>query len=342
MPLFGSRTPPSVGELVARKRYHEAIEMLHAQLAVERNSTKLRMQLADLLVLAGRQDEAVPVLIRLADDSAAEGSFARAMALLKKVQRIAPDRSDVESRLAMALHPAAARSATGEHYEPHAKADLAAQPVVRVPDAFAPPAPPPPAPPPPAVLPPAVPPPSDDEERAATAQMRAELLDTIHDVLITPTAPPKKAKAVAPLFSSLTDPEMLALFRGLRLLSFEPGDLIIHQGDEGDRMFVITSGRAKIFLKEPGGRRRILVRTAEEGEFFGEMSLLKPEPRQETVVAASNLELLELERTMLEQVCQTYPRVRAVLEDFSQERLLEQQKILALRPRHGTAGPAAE
>jgi hypothetical protein len=45
---------------------------------------------------------------------------------------------------------------------------------------------------------------------------------------------------------------------------------------------------------------------------------------------------------MLEGLCQTYPRVRGVLEDFSQERLLAQRDALARRERHGTATQAAE
>src|SRR5262245_28958497 len=115
MGLFGKA---DIGELIARKRYPQAIEAIRDQLKGEDNP-KLRMQLADVLVMAGRTAEAVPVLIRLADEHAAAGMMARAMALLKKVQRIDPGRPGVESRIATfaQVGPAPAAPRAGEVYE---------------------------------------------------------------------------------------------------------------------------------------------------------------------------------------------------------------------------------
>jgi hypothetical protein len=334
MGLFGSRTPPTIGELIARKRLTEAIEALRGRLLVEHGSTALRLQLADVLVMAGRHDEAVPILIRLADEFAGEGQVARALSVLKKVQRIAPGRADVEARLGSFLHdpdepppargPAQRVEAQADTYEPYPMA-LAEEPQADVSDASAPPGE--------SVL-------ESDEEQAAAAHLRQELLDTIQQALSKPAPHRPHRKARTPLLGSLTEPELVALYRGLRLLTFDPGDLVLHQGDEGDRMFVIASGRCKVFMKEPGGRRRILVSVLGEGAFFGEMSLLRDEPRHETVVAASRCELLELEKPTLYVLCQTHPRVREVLEELSQQRLLDQGEALARRQRHGTAAPA--
>jgi hypothetical protein len=346
MALFGGKDPSNVGEMIARKRYTEAIEALRARLLTERNSAPLRMQLADTLVLAGRGEEAVPVLIRLADEFATEGLVARSMAILKRVQKIAPGRPDIDARIATFLRGQEPASSSvdprapvprvrTESYEPSLIFDFGDRPASPEDDTAPIPAP--------AGMPPeAVP--SDEEERAAAAYLRKELLDTIQDVLSEPTAPPPepRPKVRSPLFGSLSDDELLALFKGLRLLTFEPGDLILHQGDEGDRMFVIASGRCKAFTKEPGGRRRIFTGVLEEGDFFGEISLLRGEPRNDTVIAATRLDLLELERSVLETLCHAHPRVREVLEDLSQQRIVAQAEALARRQRHGTAGPAAD
>jgi hypothetical protein len=349
MALFGGRQPANVGEMIARKKYEEAIEALRGRLVVERNSTPLRMQLADVLILAGRGQEAVPVLIRLADEFATEGLVARSMALLKRVQKLDPGRPDIDARIATFLRGPDARTppppeasdepvrkVRTERYEPSFVFDFGDRPAspdedtMPIPTAAADSSPP-------------AAPTTDEEERAAAAYLRKELLDTIQDVLNEPAPPPPpRAKVRSPLFGGLSDDELLALFRGLRLLSFDPGDLILHQGDEGDRMFVIAAGRCKVFLKEPGGRRRIFTGTLEEGDFFGELSLLRNEPRTETVIAATRLDLLELERSVLETLCTTHPRVRDVLEDVSQQRLVAQAEALARRQRHGTAGPAAD
>ena len=61
---------------------------------------QVRLQLADLLVQAGRGEEAVPVLIGLADEFASDGFVAKAIAILKRVEKVHQGRADVASRLA--------------------------------------------------------------------------------------------------------------------------------------------------------------------------------------------------------------------------------------------------
>src|SRR5262249_44000962 len=89
----------SVSELIARKKYGKAIELLTAQLKGRTPGPQMRLQLADLLILAGRGAEAVPILIALADDFPGDGLVAKAVAILKRVDRIDPGRPEVEVRL---------------------------------------------------------------------------------------------------------------------------------------------------------------------------------------------------------------------------------------------------
>src|SRR5258706_3215255 len=86
--------------LIARRKYPQAIEALRQLLQRHGGDLRLRMKLADALMLAGREREAAPVLLELADALAAEGQAAKSIALLKKVQRIDPGRADVELKLA--------------------------------------------------------------------------------------------------------------------------------------------------------------------------------------------------------------------------------------------------
>ena len=58
------------------------------------------MQLADVLVEAGRGKDAVPILLKLAQEFGAEGSAPRAISVLKKIERVQPGRSDVQKALA--------------------------------------------------------------------------------------------------------------------------------------------------------------------------------------------------------------------------------------------------
>src|SRR5687768_15906265 len=103
MPLDWLNTPldADIGDLIARKKRAKTIELLRSQLQGRMvPPVHMRLQLADLLVQAGREAEAVPVLIGLADEFAGDGFVAKAIAILKRVDKVQPGRGDVESRLA--------------------------------------------------------------------------------------------------------------------------------------------------------------------------------------------------------------------------------------------------
>jgi cAMP-dependent protein kinase regulator len=102
--------------------------------------------------------------------------------------------------------------------------------------------------------------------------------------------------------------------QGLRLLSFEPGDIVISEGDPGDSLFVIASGIAKAFVRRDG--KQALARSMGEGTFFGEISILSGKPRTATVTAATQCELLELDKATLDAITAKHPNVRQLLEDF--------------------------
>jgi CRP/FNR family transcriptional regulator, cyclic AMP receptor protein len=85
------------------------------------------------------------------------------------------------------------------------------------------------------------------------------------------------------------------------LKRFEPGDFLFRQGDPSDHVVLVRSGRAEV-LREVGDER-ILLGTAKEGEFLGEMGVLDERPRSATVRAASELEVeLIGRRSFLERV----------------------------------------
>jgi cAMP-dependent protein kinase regulator len=137
---------------------------------------------------------------------------------------------------------------------------------------------------------------------------------------------PKGARS--PLFGDFSREELLDVVRGLRLLSFEPGAILVTEGEKGDSLLVLTSGTVRCFVKNQEGRN-VEVRILEEGEFFGEISLLSGSARTATVTAASSCELLELDRATLEDVSRRHPRVRTVVEQFYRSRAGSESERLA-------------
>ena len=90
----------SLQELIASKKWDKAVERLRAEIKNAPKDSRTRIQLADVLIEAGRGKDAVPLLFKLAQEFGAEGSAPRAIAVLKKVERIQPGRADVQKALA--------------------------------------------------------------------------------------------------------------------------------------------------------------------------------------------------------------------------------------------------
>jgi len=89
-----------VTALISRKNYPRAIEVIREQLKANSREPRLRLQLADVLVMAGKGPQAIMILDPLADEFAREGFAAKAISVLKKIQKIDPGRRDVDKRLA--------------------------------------------------------------------------------------------------------------------------------------------------------------------------------------------------------------------------------------------------
>lgn len=90
----------SLQQLIASKQWGKAIVQLRNDVKNAPKDTRTRIQLADVLIEAGRGEDAVPVLLKLAQDFGIEGSAGRAIAVLKKIERIQPGRQDVQKALA--------------------------------------------------------------------------------------------------------------------------------------------------------------------------------------------------------------------------------------------------
>ncbi len=93
----------------------------------------------------------------------------------------------------------------------------------------------------------------------------------------------------------LPDQHIEALSDHIVVKTYGKNDVIINQGDDGDSMFIIRDGKAKVYVSTDEKR---LVEVAEKlpGEFVGEMSLLTGEPRSASVHAVVDMEVLVINK----------------------------------------------
>ncbi|MHC4504933.1 MAG: Crp/Fnr family transcriptional regulator [Planctomycetota bacterium] len=76
--------------------------------------------------------------------------------------------------------------------------------------------------------------------------------------------------------------------------TYNDGEIIVRQGDVGDRMFVLQKGRAQILVEKDG--RETPIRVADEGELIGEMAIFERDVRSATVRALGEVRVLTVDK----------------------------------------------
>lgn len=80
---------------------------------------------------------------------------------------------------------------------------------------------------------------------------------------------------------------------GVRRELYEPGQVVIAEGDVGRRLYVVRSGSVEVFRTLPGGAEEVLA-TLERGAHFGEMAVFEESRRSASVRARERTELVSL------------------------------------------------
>jgi CRP-like cAMP-binding protein len=76
---------------------------------------------------------------------------------------------------------------------------------------------------------------------------------------------------------------------------YQDGEVIIHQGEVGNCMYVIQAGQVEVLQEKAGTEVRLAVRG--EGDFFGEMAIFEHEIRMATVRALGEARVLTVDKT---------------------------------------------
>jgi len=111
-----------------------------------------------------------------------------------------------------------------------------------------------------------------------------------------------------------------ALSTQLEALSFDPGQVIVRQGERSERFFIIVRGEVEV-RREGHGQDVVVTRHA-QGQFFGEAGALTGAPQSATFIAVKPTTVLAVDRSALQDfvaqsaVADLGQRVRATLDDL--------------------------
>jgi len=107
-----------------------------------------------------------------------------------------------------------------------------------------------------------------------------------------------------PLFANLDPEDLKRLCVGIEEVHLPAGELLFAEGDEGDRAFVVMDGEIEIVKASVGGEVLLALQT--EG-VVGEMALLENAPRNASVRARSDTDLLAIPKAQLDELLESSP-----------------------------------
>ncbi|MEA2447853.1 MAG: cyclic di-GMP phosphodiesterase [Actinomycetota bacterium] len=126
--------------------------------------------------------------------------------------------------------------------------------------------------------------------------------------------------------------------------SFEPGQLIFKEGDDGLSLHIVRGGIVKIVHQEDvGDEAELVLQTLTSGQVFGELAILDPAPRSATAIAIDKTETIQLHKDDLDRVLDEEPTAaRKMLASLARsltnakEELAGQNQVLDFKVRERT------
>ncbi|GAA3977095.1 Crp/Fnr family transcriptional regulator [Thermobifida alba] len=132
----------------------------------------------------------------------------------------------------------------------------------------------------------------------------------------------------APLFEALDEEGAAALRSSITEVRLGRGQTLFSEGDEGDRLYVMLSGKVKLTRTSADGRENLLA-VLGPGEMLGELSLFDPGPRTASAVAVTDAVLAGLGHDDLRPFITRQPEVAVHLLKALATRLRRTNDVVA-------------
>ena len=111
----------------------------------------------------------------------------------------------------------------------------------------------------------------------------------------------------SPLFDELYDSEIDTIIENSSVLKLEMGDYIVRENDEGDEIFIILSGEAKVKKSD------IELATLTKADLFGELVLLNERTRTADIIASEACDVLVIKYTEIFGLYHSNPKIFSLL-----------------------------
>jgi len=114
------------------------------------------------------------------------------------------------------------------------------------------------------------------------------------------------------LFSGLSETDMAAISSLAVTRSFPKNTLVICEGDTSDSLYVVLSGKVKVFLSDEEGKE-VTLNLQGAGEYFGELAILDEAPRSASVMTVEDTRLAVLSKAAFEKCMEQHATIALVV-----------------------------
>ncbi|VAX34492.1 Potassium efflux system KefA protein / Small-conductance mechanosensitive channel [hydrothermal vent metagenome] len=139
-----------------------------------------------------------------------------------------------------------------------------------------------------------------------------------------------------PAFRNLSDKRVEQIINDFTICTFHAGETVFYQTDKSTDMYIILAGKVKVSLLSEEGDEFVLTEL-NQGDFFGEISLIDGNPRSASVIAEEDSTFAVLERTRFLDAIKEDPEIAIDLLKSLVQRLrnaTEREESLAFLAVH--------
>lgn len=139
------------------------------------------------------------------------------------------------------------------------------------------------------------------------------------------------------IFAGLSPADLELIEQRMVKRSYPKSTVILSEGDNSDSLYLILSGKVKVFLNDESGKEAI-INYQEAGEYFGELSLIDECQRSASIMTTEKTQLAVITKQAFHQIMQSNPDIAIhLLKDMVQRirTLTEEVKGLALSDVYG-------
>jgi CRP/FNR family transcriptional regulator, cyclic AMP receptor protein len=146
------------------------------------------------------------------------------------------------------------------------------------------------------------------------------------------------------LFATVPASYLIHLEQHCCLSKYPKNTVLVNEGDESNHLYIIRKGSVCAYSKNAEGRQ-VNLNYMQEGDYFGELSLLDGRPRSASVMTLTNCEIILLARANVLELIQQYPEfAMQLLTELTQRvrELTDSVKDMALLDVYGRVSNALE